>query len=86
MRETHSKKPDEIRNRIFSMFPTLNKIELFARQRVEGWDAWGNEIEESPVLCEESPALDTKEICHTAPNSAMLQGLKPHAGGTGTSA
>jgi hypothetical protein len=42
--------------------------------------------QESPVLGEESPALDTKEICHTAPNSAMLQGLKPHAGGTGTSA
>jgi MoaA/NifB/PqqE/SkfB family radical SAM enzyme len=33
-----------------------------------------------------SPAQDTMEICHTAPNSAMLQGLKPHAGGTGTSA
>jgi SAM-dependent methyltransferase len=42
--------------------------------------------EESPVLGEESPAQNTKEICHTAPNSAMLQGLKPHAGGTGTSA
>jgi hypothetical protein len=41
---------------------------------------------ESPVLCEESPAQNTVEICHTAPNSAMLQGLKPHAGGTGTSA
>jgi hypothetical protein len=34
----------------------------------------------------ESPAQNTMEICHTAPNSAMLQGLKPHAGGTGTSA
>jgi N6-adenosine-specific RNA methylase IME4 len=42
-------------------------IEIFARQRVDGWDAWGNEIEESPVVGEESPALDTKEICHTAP-------------------
>jgi SAM-dependent methyltransferase len=42
--------------------------------------------EESPVLGEESPAQNTMEICHTAPNSAMLQGLKPHAGGTGTSA
>jgi len=41
---------------------------------------------ESPVLCEESPAQNTMEFCHTAPNSAMLQGLKPHAGGTGTSA
>jgi len=26
------------------------------------------------------------ETNFTAPNSAMLQGLKPHAGGTGTSA
>ena len=37
-----------------------------------------------PVL--RNPAQNTMEICHTAPNSAMLQGLKPHAGGTGTSA
>ena len=36
--------------------------------------------------CAKSPAQNTMEICHTAPNSAMLQGLKPHAGGTGTSA
>jgi hypothetical protein len=41
--------------------------------------------QESPVLGEES-AQNTMEICHTAPNSTMLQGLKPHAGGTGTSA
>lgn len=25
-------------------------------------------LEESPVLGEESPAQNTKEICHTAPN------------------
>ena len=28
--------------------------------------------EESPVLGEESPAQNTKEICHTAPNSGKL--------------
>jgi phage N-6-adenine-methyltransferase len=28
---------------------------------------------ESPVLGEESPAQNTKEICHTAPNSANMQ-------------
>jgi len=41
----HSKKPDEIRNRIAKMFPTQKKIELFARQKTEGWDVWGNEVE-----------------------------------------
>jgi len=41
----HSEKPKEIRNRIAMMFPTQNKIELFARQKTEGWDVWGNEVE-----------------------------------------
>ena len=30
-------------------------------------------LKESPVLGEESPAQNTKEICHTAPNSANRQ-------------
>ena len=47
MRGKHSAKPKEIRNRIEKMFPTQNKVELFARQNVEGWDAWGNEVEQS---------------------------------------
>jgi hypothetical protein len=25
------------------MYPTLPKIELFARSRRDGWDVWGNE-------------------------------------------
>ena len=44
-REKHSKKPEEARKRIELMFPDQNKIELFARQEVEGWDSWGNEIQ-----------------------------------------
>ncbi len=42
-RRKHSQKPDTIRNRIVKMFPTQTKIELFARQKTEGWDTWGNE-------------------------------------------
>lgn len=44
LRGKHSAKPAEVRNRINKMFPSQKKIELFARERVEGWDAWGNEI------------------------------------------
>ena len=44
IRTEHSKKPDEIRKRIERMFPEQNKIELFARQKYDGWDAWGNEV------------------------------------------
>lgn len=35
---------------ITKMFPTQNKIELFARQKVDGWDSWGNEIESDITL------------------------------------
>jgi len=45
MRGVHSKKPDEIRQRITKMFPTQKKLELFARQTSDGWDVWGNEVD-----------------------------------------
>jgi N6-adenosine-specific RNA methylase IME4 len=44
-RTQHSKKPDEVRNRIIQLFGDLPRIELFARQRTEGWDVFGNEVE-----------------------------------------
>ena len=45
-RTIHSRKPQVIRDKIVEMFgDELPKIELFARQRVDGWDAWGNEVE-----------------------------------------
>lgn len=41
----HSKKPDEIRERIVELCGDLPRIELFARQRYEGWDCLGDEID-----------------------------------------
>lgn len=43
-RREHSKKPDEARERIEQLVGQVPKIELFARQQVEGWDCWGNEV------------------------------------------
>lgn len=40
----HSVKPDIFRNNIVELLGDLPRIELFARQRVEGWDCWGNEV------------------------------------------
>ena len=41
----HSEKPSEIRTMIETMFPSLPRIELFARERVANWeDAWGDEV------------------------------------------
>lgn len=41
--EGHSKKPDEVRRRIVRLLGDVPRIELFARERAAGWDAWGDE-------------------------------------------
>ena len=45
IRTKHSKKPEEVRKRIEQMCKDLPRIELFARQKTEGWDVWGNEVD-----------------------------------------
>jgi len=47
--ERHSKKPDEVRNRIIKLMGDVPRIELFARQRFEGWSVWGNEVRDAEV-------------------------------------
>ena len=44
-RREHSRKPDEVRERIVRVFGDVPRAELFARQKVAGWSAWGNEVE-----------------------------------------
>ena len=56
----HSKKPKEQYNLIEKVSPKP-RIELFARQKTEGWDVWGNEVESDIVLEEQSSGeLTTK--------------------------
>ena len=43
--EYHSKKPDIVRQKIIELLGDVPRIELFARQKTEGWDVWGNEVE-----------------------------------------
>lgn len=44
-RREHSRKPDEVRDRIVELVGDLPRIELFAREKVEGWDCWGDGVE-----------------------------------------
>lgn len=39
----HSRKPDDLHNRIDAAWPDADRIELFARQARPGWTAWGNQ-------------------------------------------
>jgi N6-adenosine-specific RNA methylase IME4 len=40
----HSKKPGAFRNDIVRLFGDVPRIEIFSRERIEGWDVFGNEI------------------------------------------
>ena len=43
-RTRHSEKPSVFREEIIRLYGNLPRIELFARQKTEGWDVWGNEV------------------------------------------
>lgn len=43
-RVRHSQKPEAAYDRIERLFPNTRRIELFSRNRRNGWDAWGNEV------------------------------------------
>jgi len=41
----HSAKPPETRDKIVKLMGSLPRVELFAREQADGWDAIGNEID-----------------------------------------
>ena len=41
----HSRKPDITRDKIIELIGDVPRAELFTREKVDGWDAWGNEVE-----------------------------------------
>jgi N6-adenosine-specific RNA methylase IME4 len=47
-RRKHSQKPEEVYGRIERLCAGPY-LEMFARERREGWDAWGNEVDSGPA-------------------------------------
>ena len=41
----HSRKPDDQYRKIEALYPNMDYLELFARKKRDGWDAWGNEVD-----------------------------------------
>jgi N6-adenosine-specific RNA methylase IME4 len=46
----HSEKPQIFRDLILQASGDFPRIELFARQKTEGWDVWGNEVQSDVEL------------------------------------
>lgn len=43
--QKHSQKPNEVRNRIVELCGNIPRLEIFAREKYDGWDCVGNEID-----------------------------------------
>lgn len=55
----HSKKPEDFYRIIESYFPSVSKVELFARNNRHGWASWGFEApEEAPEPAEDHDSWD----------------------------
>jgi len=46
----HSKKPIKAYELIEALYPNCKKIELFARDKRDGWDVWGNEVDSDIIV------------------------------------
>jgi len=66
----HSEKPPIIRQKIIELMGDLSRVELFARQRFEGWDIFGNEApNQTQVLLSQNRIIEIKrENSEFSPN------------------
>jgi N6-adenosine-specific RNA methylase IME4 len=46
----HSEKPSLFRDMIVTVSGDLPRVELFAREEIDGWDVWGNEVESNKSI------------------------------------
>lgn len=72
-RGEHSEKPEIIIDGITKMFPTQQKIELFARKNFIGWDNWGLEIPHQKVTIMSQKEKDERAISNTENQQLHLQ-------------
>ncbi len=49
-RADHSRKPAEVRDHIVALCGDQSRLELFARDKVAGWSAWGHDVDSDLTL------------------------------------
>jgi len=73
-RGKHSKKPDIVRDKIVEFAGDIPRIELFARQKVDGWDCFGNEVDSDIQLI-----VNPSTLPNGNPNGEFNKGLEVSA-------
>jgi hypothetical protein len=73
----HSAKPAVVRHRLDQLYGDVPRIELFARQAAEGWDAWGLEAPNPAVVLRPGTARQMADMCF--PVSSISTSIEPMA-------
>jgi N6-adenosine-specific RNA methylase IME4 len=59
----HSRKPEEFYQMITERAPDFRRVDVFAREKREGWDAWGDEVEKfSPQQARTPEVIDQQLV------------------------
>ena len=68
-RRGHSRKPDIVRDKIVELMGDLPRIELFGREKIEGWEVWGNESDKFGAGTVQKKLIKTEgKKCQDLPN------------------
>jgi N6-adenosine-specific RNA methylase IME4 len=71
----HSRKPEEFYRMIAEKTPDLRRADVFAREKREGWDVWGDEVEKF-----------TSSSSRAERNTILMRGESPNQRATGVAA
>jgi len=60
-RGKHSEKPSKIRTRFVQLYGDVKRVELFAREEVDGWDCWGQKVEGVNLFIDKELKVEVRE-------------------------
>ena len=58
-RVKHSRKPYRVKRYLSTLYPKLDKVEIFSRTRTLGWDAFGNQVDSDVEI--ETPEIELSD-------------------------
>lgn len=72
-RAEHSRKPAVFRNNIEELCGPRSRVELFAREQIPGWDAWGAELEKFEATSASEVAIKKRRVLRSrAPGRSVF--------------
>ena len=73
-RREHSRKPDEIRTALEVAYPGRRRLEVFARETVDGWESFGNETQKFGHIARDLAQIEGQGALFTTTTKGAAHG------------